>query len=230
MNSLIQNSIEHDLNPFIIFDSQARVIKYNNEAEYLLSFVCAKKLYDFALNYAPHTFGFKNSYIDKEFNRNHYYSIMVGYEDDKYLAVKLYKSVDAMQKQSTKKELLYKTNIYALIEIALNNRLKNTKVIKYLDPSLPEVMINTKAFLNLLNNALLAFSEQKQIELSLNIKVAETILIDNKRYPVCALKIKAKEPINLDKDLTPLTKDTNALIFTKDNSITIEFPLIQESN
>ena len=229
MNSLILESIEHDLNPFIIFDSNARVVKYNTEAEYLLSFVCNKKLYDFALNYAPQTYGFKNSYIDKVFNRNHYYAIMVGYEDDENLVVKLYKSVDTAQKQITKKELLHSTNIYALIEIAINNTLKDTKVVKYLDPSLPEVMINTKAFLNLLNNTLLTFNKQKQIELSLNIKVAENMLIDNNRYPVCALNIKSKEPINLEEDLTYLTKDTNALIFTKDNSITIEFPLIQEN-
>ncbi len=229
MNNLMLESIEHDLNPFIIFDSNARVVKYNTEAEYLLSFVCNKKLYDFALNYAPQTYGFKNSYIDKVFNRNHYYAIMVGYEDDENLALKLYKSVDTAQKQSAKKELLHSTNIYALIEIALNNTLKDTKVIKYLDPSFPEIMINTKAFLNLLNNVLMLFKNKKEIKLSLYIKVAENMLIDDTRYPVCALTIEAKDSIDLTKDLSYLTKDTNALIFNKNNSIIIEFPLIQKT-
>jgi hypothetical protein len=227
MNSLIENSIEHDLNPFIIFDSNARVIKYNTEAEYLLSLICAKELYDFALNYAPQTYGFNNSYIDVEFNRNHYYAIMVGYEDDKYLAVKLYKSVDTAKSQSTKKEFLYSTNIYALIEIAINNTLKNSKIVKYLDPSLPDVLLNTKAFLNLLNGVFESFKDSKRIELSLKIKVAENMVVDSKRYPVCSLSVKS-DTINLNKDLSKLSKNTNALIFQKKNSIIVEFPLIIE--
>jgi len=227
MNNLIQNCIENDLNPFIIFDSNARVIKYNTEAEYLLSFVCPKKLNELALNYAPHTFGYKNSYIDIEFNRNHYYALMVGYEDDNYLALKLYKSVDSTKKRGAKKELLNSTNIYALIEIALNNTLKNSKVIKYLDPSLPEIKLNTKGFLNLLNSALLLFYKVKEVEFSLKIKVAENIIIDNKRYPICAIEIKSKKFINRIENLDSLTKDTNAILFEKKNSIIIEFPLIQ---
>ena len=227
MNSLIENSIEHDLNPFIIFDSNARVIKYNTEAEYLLSFVCAKKLYEFALNYAPQTYGFKNSYIDAEFNRNHYYAILVGYEDDNYLAVKLYKSVDYKRKTGAKQESLNATNIYALIEIAINNTLKNTKVIKYLDPSLPEIKLNAKSFLNLLNEALRVFKDTKEVEFSLKIKVAENIVIDNKRYPICQIKIKSKEPIEITPTLLNLTKNTNAVIYEKKGAILIEFPLIQ---
>ena len=227
MNSLVENSIEQDLNPFIIFDSSARVIKYNTEAEYLLSFVCAKKLYEFALNYAPQTYGFKNSYIDVEFNRNHYYAIMVGYEDDDYLAFRLYKSVESSKKKGAKKELLNSTNIYALIEVALNNTLKESKVVKYLDPSLPELKLNAKAFLNLLNGALGLFSNIKELEFSLKIKVAENIIIDNIRYPICAIEIKSKEDIEYQESLNYLTKDTNAVIFEKKNSVLIEFPLIQ---
>ena len=226
MNNLVENSIEQDLNPFIIFDSNARVIKYNTEAEYLLSFVCAKKLYEYALNFAPQTYGFKNSYIDAEFNRNHYYAIMVGYEDDQFLALKLYKSVDSSRKKGAKKELLNSTNIYALIEVAINNTLRNSRVIKYLDPSLPELKLNAKAFLNLLNGALRVFDSCEEIEFSLKMKVAENIIIDNKRYPICAIEIKSKNSISTD-NLNHLTKDTNAVIFEKNSSITIEFPLIQ---
>ena len=227
MNNLIQNSIEHDLNPFIIFDSNARVIKYNTEAEYLLSFVSTKELYELALNYAPHTFSFKNSYIDIEFNRIHYYAIMVGYEDDEYLALKLYKSVDSTKKSGAKKELLDSTNIYALIEIAINNTIKNSKVIKYLDPSLPELKLNAKAFLNLLNGALMEFKDSSEVEFSLKIKVAENIIIDNTRYPICEIAIKSKDKIDINQNLSHLTKNTNAVIFEKKESILIEFPLIQ---
>ena len=227
MNSLIENSIEHDLNPFIIFDANARVIKYNTEAEYLLSFVCAKELYEFALNYAPQTYGFKNSYIDVEFNRNHYYAIMTGYEDDDFLVLKLYKSVESTKKKGAKKELLNSTNIYALIEVAINNTLKDTKVVKYLDPSLPELKLNAKAFLNLLNAALTLFKKYNKVEFSLKIKVAENVIIDNRRYPICIIEIKTDSNIEYKESLNYLTKDTNAVIFEKDRSVAIEFPLIQ---
>jgi nitrogen-specific signal transduction histidine kinase len=226
ISSLLESSIEQDLNPFIIFNANAKVLKYNVEAEYLLSLVSAKELYDLALNYAPQTYGFKNSYIDIEFSRNHYYALMVGYEDDSNLVLKLYKSVDTTKKDSPKKELLNSTNIYALIEVALNNTLKSSKVIKYLDPSLPEVKLNAKGFLNLLNATLDYFKNAKEVYFSLKIKVAENVVIDGTRYPICVVEIGSKEPINCSVNLDSLTKDTNAVIFVKGSSISIEFPLI----
>ena len=36
---------------------------------------------------------YKNSYLSLEFNRVKYYAILVGYEDDEYIVVKLYKEV-----------------------------------------------------------------------------------------------------------------------------------------
>ena len=32
MDKLLENSIEYDLNPFIIFNSDAKVVSYNEEA------------------------------------------------------------------------------------------------------------------------------------------------------------------------------------------------------
>jgi nitrogen-specific signal transduction histidine kinase len=227
MNSLIENSIEQDLNPFIIFDSNARVVKYNTEAEYLLSSITPKELYDFALNYAPQTYGFKNSYLDAELGRGHYYAIMVGYKDDNYLLLKLYKSVDTASATSEKKEQLASTNIYALIEVALNNTLKNTKVKKYLDPSLPEIQLNAKTFLSLLNSSLDIFKESQDFTFTLKIKVAENIVVNNKRYPVCLISLQSNQVKNQDiTKLNSLAKEANAVIFFENNKLSIEFALI----
>jgi len=223
MNSLIANSIEQDLNPFIVFGNDAKVLQYNNEAEYLLSFVSNKELYELALNYAPHTYGFKTSFIDLELNRNFYGAIMVGYENDTNLALRLYKNFNKNKTNNTSKQPLSKTNIYSLIEIAINNT--NCTVYKYLDPSLPEIKLNAKAFLTLLNSAFAAFENCHEIKLSLKVKIAEKIVIENKKYPVCELKLQSQKEIKVD-NLTKLAKEANCVVVENANSIVIEFALI----
>ncbi len=50
--------IEHDYNPFIVFDNSGKILSLNQEAQYLLGEVAHKKIFDIAQAYASMTYGF----------------------------------------------------------------------------------------------------------------------------------------------------------------------------
>jgi len=58
----IEQWIENDYNPFIIFESSGRLKSLNQEAQYLLGEVSTKDIFDLAGTYATLTYRFKNSH------------------------------------------------------------------------------------------------------------------------------------------------------------------------
>jgi hypothetical protein len=226
MDKLLENSIEYDLNPFIIFNSDAKVVKYNEEAEILLSYISSKEIFDIAMSYAPINYGYKNSYISLEFNRVKYYAILVGYEDEKYIVVKLYKEV-SYNSFNLEQNDVSKVCIYTLLELACNNTLTKTKLIKNYDPSIPEVYLNVKAFLKLLNLSLKEFQASKKLTITVSVKVAENILINGKRYPVCLLSFFDKDTlVKNDIQLEKQAKEANLTLFLEKDKISFEFALM----
>ena len=59
-----QQWIEYDYNPFVLFNSNSRIISLNAEAQFLLGCVTADELFKLATTYANVTFGFKTTFID----------------------------------------------------------------------------------------------------------------------------------------------------------------------
>jgi len=226
MNELLLNMIENDLNPFLIFNKDAKVIYYNKEAEYILSYVNAKEIYDLALSLAPHNFGYKSTFISKIYNRIKYYAILVGYEDDEKLAVKLYKEV-INDNFNLSVDNTTKTSIYTILELAKSNCKKNFKLKQSFDPSIPEMKLHVKEFLTLLNYIFKQLKDEKELELSVKMKIAEIIKINNKRYPICIIEIKQKGlKIQNKNELLKLTKDANCTVYMGDDSIVLEFAVI----
>ncbi len=228
MDRLIESSIEHDLNPFIIFDSSAKVLKYNEEAEFLLSYIKPKEIFDLAMSCAPLSYGFKNSFINLEFNRVKYHAIGVGYLDDNMISVRLYKEIRSKE-FSLKESDRTKVSIYTLLELACSSSIDiSDKIVKKeYDPSIPEIYIRVKEFLSLLNASFEEFKNVKEFSVSVFVKLAETILINNKRYPICVIEIKSKEAqIEKKEFLKELSKQTNSLLYVDDNSISIEIAII----
>jgi len=228
MTSLIENSIEYDLNPFMIFDSDAKIVKYNQEAEYLLSYVSSKEIFEFAMSCAPLNFGYKNTYVNVEFNRTKYYAILVGYEDDEHIVVKLYKEV-VNSDFSIKEDNGSKVCIYTLLELAINNTIdtKRVKIKKEYDPSIPEIYLRVKEFLLLLNTILKSMKSSNSIKIKVAVKIAENILYNGKRYPVTSICFSSDKTLdNIDKNsLEKVAKEANSLIFIYDDKISIEFAL-----
>jgi len=229
MTNLIESAVEFDLNPFMIFNQDAKIVKYNQEAEYLLSYVSAKEIFEFAMSCAPLNYGYKNTYINMEFNRTKYYAIMVGYEDDEYIVVKLYKEV-VNSSFSIKENKGSKVCLYTLLELALNNTLDldSVEIKKDYDPSIPEVFLIVKEFLLLLNTILKEFSDAKEIGIKVAVKVAENIVYNGKRYPVvCISFLSNYVSVKNKNDLGKLAKEANCVAFIDDQKVSIEFALVE---
>ena len=228
MINLFSNMIENDLNPFLVFDKDAKVTYYNKEAEYILSYVNSKEIYDLAVNLASHNYGYKSTFIDVIYNRIKYYAILVGYEDDEHLAVKLYKEV-VNDTFNLKQENTTKTSIYTLIELAKNNSLAKhkVKINQNFDPSIPEMKLLVKEFLSLLNYIFSLFKDSPKLNITVSMKIAEIIRVNNKRYPICVIKISPEELKTENKnELLKLSKDANTTLFISDDSIVLEFAVV----
>jgi len=229
MTNLIENAFEYDLNPFMIFDADGKIVKYNQEAEYLLSYVSAKEIFEFAMSCAPLNFGYKNTYVNIEFNRTKYYAILVGYEDDENIVVKLYKEVITSD-FAIKEDRGSKVSLYTLLELALNNTLdlQSIKIKKEYDPSIPEIFLRVKEFLLLLNNILKSFKSANKITIKVAVKIAENIVYKGKRYPVASLSFKSEELSKIEKNtLEKLAKEANSVIFIENDTISVEFALVR---
>jgi len=229
MTNLIENAFEYDLNPFMIFDSDAKLVKYNQEAEYLLSYVSSKEIFEFAMSCAPLNFGYKNTYVNIEFNRTKYYAILVGYEDDDHIVVKLYKEV-VNSDFSIKENSGSKVSLYTLLELAINNTLDTniTSIKKEYDPSIPEIFLRVKEFLLLLNTILKEYKEHSELTIKVAVKIAENIVYKGKRYPVLSISfISPKKKIQNKTLLDKLAKDANCVVFLEDFKVITEFALVE---
>ena len=58
-----QQWLEYDYNPFILFDSNAKVISLNSEAQFLLGAASTSELFELASSYSNITFGFKTTFF-----------------------------------------------------------------------------------------------------------------------------------------------------------------------
>ncbi|MDR0407765.1 MAG: hypothetical protein LBH45_02435, partial [Campylobacteraceae bacterium] len=83
--------LENDYNPFVSFDANGKIIAANHEAQFLLSHVSAKEIFDIANVYANVTFGFKTTLFDFRIGENPFYGVTVGYLDECQIGIKLYK-------------------------------------------------------------------------------------------------------------------------------------------
>ena len=220
--------IEYDFNPFILFDKNGKVIGVNQEAQYLLGSVCANELYQLALSYANSTYGFKTTFVDLEFGRFRFFAVCVGYENDEEIGIRLYRYPEPKIESIEESDAEF-VNIYALIDLCLSAYATKTKIkfIKDIDPTLPEIKMNTQKFIKLLNTIFEKFSDTKNIEIKLFIKIGEYIKISNKKYTLFAISISDE---NYKKDdletLKNLAHSINSYLDFSSKSITINIPMI----
>lgn len=223
-----QNWIELDLDPFITFSSNGRIMYTNNEAQFFLNQAVPKKVFELALSYAPKTYGIATNFLDLSFGNYRFYAISVGYEDDEFISIKLFKSIGA------KKENLFKskgeiTNIFTLIDIIIstNSTKTKTKFIKNYDPSIPEFRISAKDFLKLINAIIASFADSEKIEVVVRLKVGEYVKISDKKHQLIGVDFISTKDANLsDSNLETLSNNCGSIIELNDKSIKLSLPLI----
>ena len=228
MQTLNEKFLEHDLNPFIIFDSDGKLTQYNNEAEYLLSFVSPNELYELALNYAPQSFGTKVSQINLRYDRYTFCALLVGYLDDEEIGLRLYKEM-TNSVTNIGKDDMSAANLYALLELSKNSALANKNVLisQSLDPTIPEMKLHVEKFLKLLNRIFEEYSNSREISIRVSLKIGHNMLIEGKSYPLCNIAILDRD-INVHQTnaLHALASEANVMVIIRKGKTIVEFPII----
>lgn len=219
--------IELDLNPIVSFSSSGKILYTNQEAQFLLSRIKQKKLFDLALNYASQSFGTKTTYFNLKIKNYSYYAITVKYENEDELHVKLYKSamVKKQSELSTKNTNI--TNIFTLVDLAISTKKikSNIEFIKNYDPSIPAFKINASEFIKALSHIYDSFIQANVITTSVTLKIGEYIKIDEKKHSIISVEILSNTKCSKDSFNY---KDENAsfIVSSSEDKITIDLPLV----
>ncbi len=228
MQELNEIFAEYDLNPFVIFNNQGKLLHYNQEAEYILSFVSPHKLYELAVNHAPKSFGTKRSQVHLRYDRYTFCALLVGYIDDEKIGIKLYKEMTSVSSEPIKGDTTT-VNLFSLLQLSKNSVFASRDILitESLDPTVPEMKLQVEKFLKLLNNVFMQFVNNREIEIVVKLKIGQNMIVDGKSYPICNVRIKAIS-FNVQNNnlLYTLASEANVMLIIKDEKVIIEFPII----
>ncbi len=221
-----QQWIEYDYNPFILFNSQAKILSLNSEAQFLLGSATAQEIFELATTYANVTFGFKTTFLELEFGRYKFFGLTVGYENEEEIGIKFYQAPSF--KLNNPKPVGQLTNIYTLVDLCIssNSISSSIKFTKEFDPTIPEIIINSDKFIKILNKMYACFNDNETINTRIFFRVGEHIKFEDKKYSIFSIEVSA-ENINKQKttELKILSENSNFYINIQ-KSITINIPMI----
>ena len=220
--------IEHDYNPFIVFDSTGKILSLNQEAQYLLGEVNHKKVFDIAQTYASMTYGFKTTIVDITFGSYKFYAITVGYDDETSIGIKLYKS--ATKKFANVEEYGESVNIYALLDLCISASSTNSdiKFRKEFDPTFPDVRLKVEDFMKLLTKAYQShLSASTTITTRLALITGEYIRFNAKKYPIFSISIKGESrDRSYEKSIEEIAQKSNCTIHFEQDETVIHVALV----
>lgn len=222
-----QQWIEFDFNPFILFNSNGKIVSLNTEAQYLLGAVEASAVYKIATTYANSSFGFKTTFLELEFGRFKFFGITVGYEDEEHIGIRLYQLPSfQFTKQKPEGQLV---NVYTLIDLCISSNSigSATKYTKELDPTIPEIRLQTELFIKLLNKIYLSMAGNDKILTRLFFRVGEHVKYEGEKYSLFSIEIAAESIIRKYlSEISHLAEENNLFTDIKEQKITINVPMI----
>jgi hypothetical protein len=176
--------IQKDINPFIVFNEKGKVKYLNDEAEYFLSFVNEKEIFEFAVNNLKDKFVTINGNF--KFDRFEFVSISIGYEENE-IGIKFYKSL--LPVKNIKTEGLEKINIFFILDFCRNYVFLDKKIEfeDLFDIDIPEFYANKKALINEINSVLLKFKNEKKIKFTVKFILGEKLKVEAKSYSVIGI-------------------------------------------
>lgn len=219
--------IEHDYNPFVLFDSSAKVVSLNQEAQYLLAEANNKEIFELAKDYANHTYGFKTTIIDLAFGSFKFYAITVGYMDENEIGIKLYKIHN--KKFTRIGEQGESVNIYVLLDLCISASSTRSKAVhtKEFDPTFPEIKIEISEFTKLLDKIYQAYKYSDTINTNLSLATGEYIKFENKKYPIFSIKFKGENREDIyDNEIEKTAEKCNCTVRFVGTSIAISSALV----
>lgn len=221
-----QQWLEYDYNPFILFNANGRVTSLNSEAQFLLGSTTPKELFKLAQAYANVTFGFKTTFVDLEFGRYKFFGLTVGYEDEARIGIKLYQTPSfKLSKPKLGGEL---TNIFSIVDlcIATSSMTSDIKYAKDYDPTIPEVVMDSKKLIKVLNKMYSCAQENDEILTKVFYRVGEYVKFEDKKYSIFSISVEAPNIDNVKSDeLKTLARDSNFYIEIN-NDLTLNIPMI----
>lgn len=222
-----QQWIEFDFNPFILFNSCGKIVSLNTEAQYLLGAIDASAIYKIATTYASSSFGFKTTFLDLEFGRFKFFGITVGYEDEEQIGIRLYQLPSfQLTKQKPEGQLV---NVYTLIDLCISSNSigSPTKYTKELDPTIPEIRLQTELFIKLLNKIYLSMVGNEKIVTRLFFRVGEHIKYEGEKHSLFSIEISSESIIRKHlSEITQLAEANNLFTDIKEYKIMINIPMI----
>ena len=221
-----QQWIEYDYNPFVLFNSEGKIISVNAEAQFLLGSISPSALFDLAKAYASINFGFKTTFLELEYGRYKFFGLTVGYENEEQIGIKLYQAPSF--KLNTKKPDGELTNIFTITDLCISTNSINSQIThtKSYDPTIPEVVVNSNKLIKVLNKMYECFEENEIIHTKVFYRIGEHIKFDEKKYSIFSISVTAEK---LDKErsseLKVLAENNNFYVeITK--ALTINIPMI----
>lgn len=224
-----RNFIENDSNPFILFDFGGHIKYLNNSAEVLLGYVNPKVLYELAIEYAPKSYGHKNILSNLEFEAFSFFSIMVGYEDDETIYIRLYNKPLVKQEKIVSKEQLILTDINSLLEanIALFEMQSNTKLSLFADQDLPMFKIDQNSFSKVIRKMLGSFIGCEHLSIDLKLLFGEHIVLGDTKYQIVELILKSQNRSNSnDEEITQMVNNSCLTCQIKNDAFRLQLPII----
>ncbi len=222
-----QQWIEYDYNPFILFNSDGKILSLNAEAQYLMGCTDASTIYEIAMSYASSSFGFNTTFVDLEFGRFKFFGVTVGYETEEEIGIRLYQTPTfKFTKPRTDVDLV---NVYTLIDLAISSNSIGSKTIflKELDPTIPEVRLNANHFIKLLNKIYASMLQNAEVKTRLYFRIGEYIRYEGEKYTIFAIEVSGD---TIEKKHLPgvemLIAESNLYLDVKESSITVNIPMI----
>lgn len=221
--------IEYDYNPFLLFDKNGKILSLNNEAQYLLGYTNVASLFELAITYANANTGFKTSFVDLEFGRFRFFALMIGYDNEDEIGLRLFQHPAFHYSEPLLKGDM--VNVYTLIDLCVSSNSIGADIVftKELDPTLPEIRLATENFIKLLNRVYSTHTTSPSIKTRLFLKIGEYIKTENKKYSLFSIEI-TSDNIKKSKssEIKILAEEMNIFVDFKDKSTILNIPLITE--
>ncbi|CAE10899.1 hypothetical protein [Wolinella succinogenes] len=192
--TFLERWIEHDYNPFVLFDSAGHVKMANQEGQKVITKIPPKAIFDLAVDYASKTPGFCTHLMEIDLGRFRFFGMSIGYESDEEIGIRLYREAHKSipLAQGAQKKLV---NIYVLIDLILSSISAKTKAkfSREFDPSVPDFYVDVDGFLKVVRKGYEMLLFSSRITTKVSVAVGEFVVVNEARYPILRLELSGED-------------------------------------